>query len=532
MLLKRGEYYYFRWQIPADIRPFLGSRELIRSLGTSSKSKALFKAGKLHMIVDQIKAIRVSYRMGEVSEEVFQEMVREIWDFAKEVAVQAETYEEAERLKKNFEKFSEVLAKQSVSTNLQLNDDVISFYDFFTDQMTKKGEKKDVQQAIDRYPELSKRLIKESHNALHYHAIQIANSFSIDQIEPRVPDFLVENTVKKELSPPSNEPKFSELYDQFIDYKINNGLVEKIQQTYSRYYKDWCELNDDKPISNYKRKEFRDYCLSVASIPKRNLKPYKGKSISELLDLDFPEKDKVSPKQGRDALKWLQGMFAYATAHELIDVSPLRDLKLQFPSSEPWGPYSDLEVKKMLLAANDSNLCKEPWKKWVINIAAYTGMRRGEIVQLRKDDIKFNAEAERYYFHVTDIGENQSLKTKAAVRLVPMHQRLLNMSFLDYVDGCESDSLFEGLKPQTITAWFNGGFRPSLDIDAFDEYRQKRVFHSFRHTVITKALAKGCQLHQVQQVVGHEKQNMGITSNYNHIYPLKEVLGVIDCIDY
>lgn len=58
LLLKRSNCYYFRWQVPADIRPIIGKREITHSLGTGSKLVALSRAAPLFELVNEIKEYR------------------------------------------------------------------------------------------------------------------------------------------------------------------------------------------------------------------------------------------------------------------------------------------------------------------------------------------------------------------------------------------------------------------------------------------------------------------------------------------
>ena len=54
------------------------------------------------------------------------------------------------------------------------------------------------------------------------------------------------------------------------------------------------------------------------------------------------------------------------------------------------------------------------------------------------------------------------------------------------------------------------------------------MFHSFRHTFITKSRGAGNGDTLVQHVVGHEKMHFGVTDKYTHDYDLYQVLDVVD----
>ncbi len=75
--------------------------------------------------------------------------------------------------------------------------------------------------------------------------------------------------------------------------------------------------------------------------------------------------------------------------------------------------------------------CKhKPSRYWMPLIALFTGMRKEEVAQLRHYDIlEENGIA---YFDVSD-SEGRSLKTDNAKRKIPIHSRLLDLGFMDYV---------------------------------------------------------------------------------------------------
>ncbi len=75
-------------------------------------------------------------------------------------------------------------------------------------------------------------------------------------------------------------------------------------------------------------------------------------------------------------------------------------------------------------------------------------------------------------------------------------------------------------------------FRDDLGIERFDDFGNRKVFHSFRHSFITKSRGSGIPVEHVQQVVGHEKTSAGMTDRYTKRQPLKEVLDVVDKVRY
>jgi site-specific recombinase XerD len=113
---------------------------------------------------------------------------------------------------------------------------------------------------------------------------------------------------------------------------------------------------------------------------------------------------------------------------------------------------------------------------------------------------------------------------------VPIHKALIDEGFLSYVESQE-DKLFDGLNAESFTKWFFE-FRESLGIERYNDFNHRKVFHSFRHSFITKSRGAGNEGTKVQQVIGHEKLHFGVTDRYTHDYDLYQVLDVIDKVSY
>jgi len=327
---------------------------------------------------------------------------------------------------------------------------------------------------------------------------------------------------------------FSELFEAFIAYKTDAEIAkiearkvlrDKAQKEYRRYFTTLIEILSDLPIAQIDRSKVKDMLRTYKQLPQRNKLPYKGLPVAELLEMEIPEEDQVSNKTVEAVRKLLQGIFRYAIDSGYIEQSPARDLNLKLDVSNTFAPYNKKEVTLMLSEIKNE---KKSWQQWLPLLAAYTGARRAELVQLRKQDIKFDHDSNRHYILITDLAG--SVKTENSIRQVPIHPRILDAGFLEFVEA-SNDRLFSNIKPQAVTGWF-ARFRARLGIEPFDDFGNKKVFHSFRHTFITLSRAAGNSLECVQQVVGHEKTRAGITDRYSHRLPITDVLSVVDKVSY
>ncbi len=142
---------------------------------------------------------------------------------------------------------------------------------------------------------------------------------------------------------------------------------------------------------------------------------------------------------------------------------------------------------------------------WATLIALFSGMRLGEICQLRTGDLQQRGKI--WLFNVTAEGDGQSLKTKAAARIVPVHSALVQCGFIGYLQGLPNGQLFPALKP--------GGPDGKLNwylSKRFTTYRRESgidgprvAFHSFRKNA-AQALKDGRTMPaEIAELIGHER---------------------------
>ncbi|WP_198939322.1 tyrosine-type recombinase/integrase [Motiliproteus sp. MSK22-1] len=129
----------------------------------------------------------------------------------------------------------------------------------------------------------------------------------------------------------------------------------------------------------------------------------------------------------------------------------------------------------------------------------------------------------RHYFVI------QEGKTKAARRSVPLHRQLVDDGLLDWLSGDQKALIFPtaNQNPNRVTDLFG-----SLLDKKVNDVGERIVFHSVRHSFITKARAAGVETVLVQQVVGHEKSGAGVTDRYTHCFQLRQLLPVVDAVIY
>lgn len=559
LLLKRCQTYYFRWQIPADLRILIGSRELVRSLHTGDMLLAEARAAPLKLMVGRIKKLRVEFAMAknQQSLEEFMEAadafelardsdqsltmltennrldaLKSLWQSALEnFEADHEHIFASGRLLKAFKKSIEVkkqgfrdmlttgsgdLASNELGSLGELVHDCQLALQAIGYRVDRSNGWPDMEAFLKEYAKLQGGLLERLEE--HIQSRENRAQFT--------PSSVIAATLGMEIE---KQHLFSEVAAEFIVFKRKEEkLSEKMANDYFRYYRDWESLMPDKPVGSYSVKEIKGHLTDLLKLPRRNKKPYIGLAASALLSQkEIPEEDFVTRKTVGQVEKWLQGVFKYSRDKEYSTGNPASGLGLKLNEKAPYSKYEDHEVRTMLLEANKG----EGWKRAVIWIAAYTGMRLGEIVQLTAKDIKRDVDSDRLYFLVTDQGDGQKLKTIASKRQVVISLALIESGIpeLDVKGG----HLFPDLKAKAVTKWFAEVFRPACSISAVNDFGQRKVFHSFRHTVTTKLHGQEtANLTKIQQLIGHERTDVGAHGNYIQTLPLKDLVSTMDSLDY
>jgi integrase len=589
LLQKRSNgVYYFRWVYPPALRKVLGKRELLKSLRTTSKSQALSRAGAYYVVVDRLKDIYSSLESDKsawsdafhsldkhfdgtnIEEDKVKRLLEECYSsdvprYSKALFELAEVYKPAslaDVLRKKAEISSLLEMHQEASTNINgelrnegsIKHELASLFakaidvDSF-DSVDYEGfefssaSRESAQQLVESYiffklgnfyylfwyyPELAAKYLREIEQVLFAYYCKMESQLTASMRVPELPSFMAPTEV--EPLPITAQPasiKFSDLFAQFLNYKQKEeGLTDRISKEYKGYFPIISQFIGDASIAKIKVKTIKDCLQRYAKLPVRNKAPYKGMSIQAIEAMYIPDTDLVTPKTVTQVRKMLQSIFNYALQNELIDKSPMVGLKLNLRTTEGRGRFNNEQVRLILSEASNQ---QDDWKRWVVRLASYTGARLGELVQLRKEDVKFDSDSQIHYLLITPDAGN--LKTENAFRWVPIHSQLIAMGFLGFAGGGVGRLFHDGLTSHKATKWFTP-FRKSIGIPDTNEFNEKLSFHSLRHSFVTEARTAGIQDAALQQVVGHTITSAGITDNYTGRFEIRVLQPVVEAVKY
>jgi integrase len=563
-LHRRNRYWYFRFRFPAAIRRLGAGAELRLSLGTVDRLIASERARALSPHVYAIK--RLSRAMTAVTRDDVQRALREALkrlvedlERAKEPWLSHDPLKVIEGLSIGTNTGGinsnphQALAKQNASIDIGRARREIERRNYFRIG----GEAKKALASVGvGSPDPSTELDALCEELLKLEALRRQVDFDrlngqLDTerryLEPYVRRGLLETGATQPAAAYDDQPArasaplLSAAWKEYVEEKTAvHGAAKwkpKTAAAQQATFDEFLEIVGDQPVGAVTRALISSYLKDVSQLPTNRRKRHPGKTIRELLAKPPADAKPLSSRsiserfvQIASFLKWCR------ESREYTDKDVTVGLSVQ-ASSQSYGKFSDADLTALFQSdAYLKGLHKKSWQFWLPLIALYTGARLGEIAQLTTANIVL--EDGIWVLVVTDAGEGQQVKTKAAVRKVPVSQRLVELGLVDYAQalkGKGQSRLFPDLPGARVrnqlSRWFNERYKRECGIKD-DPTGAKKVFHSFRVTAITKAVSAGAPLPHCQQIFGHEKSVLGETGTYIRELAAAVLVPVVTALDY
>lgn len=231
---------------------------------------------------------------------------------------------------------------------------------------------------------------------------------------------------------------------------------------------------------------------------------FSDKSIQEIKTSDIKLwllsiKD-VSSKSKRHYLGVLKGIFDIAYFDDIIEKNPVSKIKLPKYDKPIINPFTSEQVQMILFAVENDNFHA------YLQIAFFTGMRSGEIIALKKEDIDLNNRIIKVRRSRSRFGESTP-KTRGSIRDVPILDVLYPFISKLY-EKHDHEYLFKTQydQPYRDTNVFVNKYWIPLLSDLGLSYRRP---YTTRHTYATNMLYKSlCTPVELAQLLGHTSTEM------------------------
>lgn len=281
----------------------------------------------------------------------------------------------------------------------------------------------------------------------------------------------------------------SQIVDEYLGDLRGRNTTEKTLQEYRGILTKLVDFLEDRPVESLVRKDLMAFRTMLGSYPARPTVAQRKLGLKALLELDLPQKlgestigkhmDRVS-----QLLDWAERS-AYAVKASIGKGLQPRSFQKENEQRDRYTA-EDLIVLFSTPEFQGEEAFNRPVHYWAPLISLYQGMRIDEICQLRLCDILQDAESGIHLIRCSRDDPDMKLKTNSSVRSIPVHSKLVDLGFLEYVGMLRSKG-HRRLFP-TLTRHPKNGYAHAVS-KWFSEYKTKlgfgpkKVFHSFRHTV-------------------------------------------------
>lgn len=197
-------------------------------------------------------------------------------------------------------------------------------------------------------------------------------------------------------------------------------------------------------------------------------------------------------------LSVLSRILQLAVDEEFLTNNPSRTIKRLRPASHVIRYLTNEEENRLMANLHGDRAHLRP----VVLIALHTGMRKMELLSLKRWQIKF------------EIGERGVIelpKTKSGkVRVIPMNSLVREELLLLCRGLAEHAPVFKSMKSENSLTEIKKGFSYALRAAEINHFR----FHDLRHTFGTRLAEANVPLHQIAELMGHSDLRM--TMRYIH----------------
>lgn len=285
--------------------------------------------------------------------------------------------------------------------------------------------------------------------------------------------------------------------------KLNQRAIKLLNM----YFKD----KDLKEITFDNLIDFRDILFEIPL-------SYSTKNFFKDKDLDFiinnnDDYDKLSNNTINKYIIRINQYLRYMYKLDYITKKDFLIPKLSSNSKKRQN-YTNEEIKKI------SDLMKNDTKEnqFITNIAIYMGMRLKEITQLKKEDI---IKIGNIHCISINTNEKKTTKTQSSIRTIPIHSKLIELGFLDFVKS-KNDNLFD-IDNKSFSTYFRRIYKNQIN--------ENKTFYSLRHSFVNTLTQNNQKIEHIKAFVGHTQTDK-ITFGYSNPINIKLLSELLKFINY
>jgi integrase len=553
-LRRRGATYSVRVPVPKDLWALAGKREIVKALGrvrdpAEAKRKGAEKVQEVRAWFDRLRSgTRLT---SEMIERECQDIVREALEFLKAERLSGRHYEvepngrdpREDYLWCRMDDFEEALREDDFHPVCVEAEEITSRLGVVAP--AESAEWRELCQALLHTHAEVYRVEAERHRG---NVLAVART----PLNPMLADAFQASLTRHMPSPlrldrvrhaaMSDEWSLEEACDKFIAAHCNaswTAKTEMLRRASLSMFKQFAGAGT--PLSEIDRRVVGDFKALIEKLPTIHGKRAtdKDRSLQEIVEEAEREGgERLGAATMQRHLSTLIGLFRYAKEHGRFEgdnpATGFRFPRTRRPRDErpAWTP-KHLEALLRSPIWTGPEIIRDH-RYYLPLLGAYAGLRLEEACQLHVDDV---GSQDGIAFLNIRPGDGKQLKSRAAVRRVPIHPVVIAAGFLRHVEDARRNGsvlVFPELAGRrggpdkrlgaAVTKAFTAYRR------AIGQYEAGRDFHALRHSFTTALEDAGVSRQFIDELTGHE--GAGETSRYAKGTSLKVLAEAVSRLDY
>lgn len=305
-------------------------------------------------------------------------------------------------------------------------------------------------------------------------------------------------------------------------------------------------LGEARPVYTITRRDVLSYKAALMETPANYTKRFPNTPLPEAIRLN---KSRATPFPVLSATtindKWLarlQSVFKWCVLNDVLPDNPASGIKVDqiADTAAPRVPFTPNDLAKIFAPPLFQKGATLGERQWMLLIALHTGFRASEIGQLKLDSV-------RHERGVLVFAVEEQVKTRGSARLTSVHSTLIRLGLEKHVAALRTagethlfpdwyraanalpqsgaDRVRNLPYSQVLPRWFNRSYKPSIGI--IDD---RKVFHSFRHTLKTALSRAGVPRSISDDITGHDDQTAG--GKYVHETSIEAMRDALEKIHF
>ncbi len=282
----------------------------------------------------------------------------------------------------------------------------------------------------------------------------------------------------------------------------NSKIIQKAFDTGCNFtIHDYSNIWFKQKQRNWSHTTIRGYTQKYNSYIKPNWGHLKLTEFKASMFDEWASESSLSGKSINETRNVLKQIFNRAYLDQVIDKDPTIYIERYKQTSREPMPFTEKEISKILAALD------QPYREF-FQFSFYTGLRTGELLGLRWEDLDLKKELAHIRVNLTG-GIEKTPKTKGSIRSVELNENALNaLRSIQSSKYANSHRVF--VDPKTMKQYrYADGLRKYVWKPALQEAKVKyRYPYQCRHTYASMMLSSGKNPMWVAKQMGHSDWGM------------------------